>query len=58
MSPIDIIVIIGCVALGIYVVVSSIKNKKNGKTSCGCGCANCKNTACKANKQQTKKGEK
>ena len=55
MSPIDIIVIIGCAGLGIYVVINSIINKKKGKTSCGCNCSNCKNSACKSNQKQIKK---
>ena len=47
MSPIDIIVIIGCTLLGVYVIITSIKNKKKGKTGCGCNCASCSGCAYK-----------
>ena len=53
MSPIDIIVIIGCALLGVYVIVSSILNKKKGKTGCGCNCSNC--SGCAYSKKQTNK---
>lgn len=28
-------------AVVVMIVVSMIRNKKKGKTSCGCGCAHC-----------------
>ena len=42
MQPIEIIVIIACVLIVGGVIVTSIINKKKGKTSCGCDCSNCK----------------
>ncbi len=47
LSLIDILVIIGCVLLGAYVIISSIKNKKKGKSGCGCNCASCSGCAYK-----------
>lgn len=41
MKPIEIIVIIACALIVGGVIISSIINKKKGKTSCGCNCANC-----------------
>lgn len=41
MTPIEIIVIIGCVLIVGGVIITSIINKKKGKSSCGCGCADC-----------------
>ncbi len=41
MKAIDIIIILSCLALGIYIVISTIMNKKKGKASCGCDCSNC-----------------
>lgn len=41
MKPIDVLIAlfaVGIVAFSIYI---SRKNKKKGKTSCGCDCANC-----------------
>jgi len=29
------------VAVAVLIIVKTIKNKKNGKTSCGCGCSGC-----------------
>ena len=36
-------IIICAVLIGIVVaiIVSMVKNKRRGKSSCGCGCANC-----------------
>lgn len=36
-----IIVSLILIALVATVIVKLIKDKKNGKSSCGCGCANC-----------------
>ena len=47
LSLIDILVIIGCVLLGVYVIISAIKNKKKGKSGCGCNCASCSGCAYK-----------
>jgi len=41
MTLIEILVIIGCVVIVGGVIITSIINKKKGKTSCGCGCADC-----------------
>ena len=41
MSLIEIIVIVACVLIVGGVIVTSIINKKKGKTSCGCDCAHC-----------------
>lgn len=46
MSAIEIIVIIACVLIVSGVIIRAIINKKNGKNSCGCDCANC--SACQA----------
>ena len=43
MTPIDIIIIVLAVGIVGGVIALSIRNKKKGKTSCGCDCANCKN---------------
>lgn len=51
MQPIEIIVIVASVLIVVGVIVMSIINKKKGKTSCGCDCANCKK-AC-ASKRET-----
>lgn len=42
MEPIEIIVIIVCSLIVLGVVIMALINKKKGKTSCGCDCANCK----------------
>lgn len=52
MSPIDILIILGCIALTIGVIFTSIKNKKNGKTSCGCNCSTCLGCANRQKKEQ------
>ncbi len=41
MSLIEILVIVACVLIVGSVIAVSIINKKKGKTSCGCDCANC-----------------
>ncbi len=51
LSLVDVLVIIGCVLLGVYVIISSIKNKKKGKTGCGCNCASCSGCAYKKAKK-------
>ena len=55
LNLIDILVIVGCVLLGIYVIVSSIKNKKKGKTGCGCNCSSCSGCAYKKTKTDKNK---
>lgn len=36
------IIISGILLLIVYAIIAQqIKNKKNGKTSCGCGCGGC-----------------
>ena len=42
MEPIEIIVIIACVLIVGGVIVTSIINKKRGKTSCCGDCSKCK----------------
>ncbi len=41
MGALEIILIISCSLFVIGVIIKSIIDKKNGKTSCGCDCANC-----------------
>ncbi|MBE5736781.1 MAG: FeoB-associated Cys-rich membrane protein [Clostridiales bacterium] len=56
MNPIDVLIIIGCVAIVVGVIVTSIINKKKGKTSCGCDCAHCSGCANKTKtEEQTNK---
>ncbi len=52
MSAMDIIIIIGCALAVIGAIVSTILNKKRGKTSCGCDCANCSGCCNQANKNK------
>ncbi len=54
MNAVDIIIVIACVALVVGVVVTSIVNRKKGKTSCGCDCSKC--TCC--SHSQVPKNEK
>ncbi len=37
----EILLIVACVAIVVSVIVTSIINKKKGKTSCGCDCSSC-----------------
>ncbi len=55
MEFIEIVVIIACVLIVGGVIASSIINKKKGKTSCGCDCANCK--GCSLQKNNKSDGE-
>ena len=41
MKPIDYIIITAAVAAVVGVIIKSIRDKKNGKTGCGCGCESC-----------------
>lgn len=36
-------IIVGAVVFGtiIYIVIRLVKNKRSGKTACGCGCSSC-----------------
>ena len=52
MQPIEIIVIVVCALIVIGVITMSIINKKKGKTSCGCNCANCKNSCSKKGEEK------
>lgn len=54
MSAMDIIIIIGCVLAVVGAIVSAILNKKRGKTSCGCDCANCSGRCHQINNKETK----
>ena len=49
MTPIEIIVIIGCVLIVGGVITTSIINKKKGKTTCGC-CSDCSKCKCCSSK--------
>lgn len=53
MEPIEIIVIIASALIVGGVIIKSIINKKNGKTSCGCDCAHCK--GCQSKNQSNNK---
>ncbi len=45
---IDILIAVGAAAIVVAVIVTSIINKKKGKSSCGCDCSSClKNCSCK-----------
>ena len=53
MQLIEILVIIACVLIVGGVTITSIINRKKGKSSCGCNCANC--VGCRAmNKKEEK----
>ncbi len=55
MNWFDVLIIIFCIAIVVFAIIKAVIDKKNGKTSCGCNCANCKNNACKSkltNKKQ------
>ena len=41
MKPIDYIIIITALAIVVGVIIKSIRDKKNGKTGCGCDCNVC-----------------
>ncbi len=52
MEPIEIIVIIASVIVVVGVILKSIINKKQGKTSCGCDCKSCSGChSCNSNKE-------
>ncbi|MCR4925095.1 MAG: FeoB-associated Cys-rich membrane protein [Clostridiales bacterium] len=36
-----IIICVALVAIVVGIIFSMIRNKKKGKSSCGCGCSNC-----------------
>lgn len=56
MGVVEILVIIGCTLIVGGVIVKSIINKKNGKTSCGCGCSDCsKCHGCKSREDEKNK---
>lgn len=52
MSAIDIIIIVGCALAVVGAIITSILNKKRGKTSCGCDCANCSGCCNQSNKNK------
>ena len=53
----NIIVILILLAIVAWAVRCLIVNKKKGKTSCGCGCANCPSAGiCHGNKRNTPGG--
>ncbi|MBQ2714045.1 MAG: FeoB-associated Cys-rich membrane protein [Clostridia bacterium] len=53
MPFIDIVIIILAVGTLVGVVAWSIRNKKKGKTSCGCDCSKC--SGCSSCKETPKK---
>lgn len=55
MSAMDIIIIIGCAFAVVGAIITTILNKKRGKTSCGCDCANCSGHCHQAKNNQTNK---
>jgi len=54
MSALEIIVIIISILIVSLVTIFFIINKKKGKSSCGCNCANC-SKSCALNKKDTQK---
>lgn len=45
MKPLEIIILVGAIALVVFTIVFNIVRKKKGKTSCGCStgaCSSCK----------------
>ena len=44
----DILVLVAITILVIFAISMIIKNKRNGKNSCGCDCSHCSNS-CKNN---------
>lgn len=58
MKPIDYIIIGGVALVVAFVVVHLIKQKKEGKNGCGCGCASCPSAgACPTAQRNTKEEE-
>ncbi len=51
---IDIVIISLCFITVVGVTYLSVSNKKKGKSSCGCDCANCKGCSRYNQKDQTK----
>lgn len=56
MKPLDIVLIIGCVAVVLGVAIAAIIRKKKGKSSCGGDCVCC--GACSACKYAQKENKK
>ncbi|MDY6367198.1 MAG: FeoB-associated Cys-rich membrane protein [Clostridia bacterium] len=54
MGVLEIILIAVCAALVIGVVITSIIRKKQGKTSCDCGCDCCHCSGCSSKPKSTK----
>lgn len=58
MGILEILLIIACTAIVFGVIITSIINKKRGKSSCDCGCSACSkcsgcfNKAAKTEKQK------
>ena len=46
MGLLEILLIIGCAAIVIGVIITSIIRKKQGKSSCDCGCDCCACSRC------------
>ena len=41
------------VAIVAAIIISTVRNRKKGKSSCGCGCSNCPmSSACHRNKEK------
>ena len=56
MKPLDIVLIVACVAGGLGVAITAIIRKKHGKSSCGGDCGSC--GACSACKYAQKENKK
>ena len=51
----QVLLIVGCVAIVVGVIVSRIVAKKKGKPSCDCGCSDC--AACRLCKEAKEKNK-
>ena len=59
MTLTDIVIIILAVGIVAGSIALSIRNKKKGKTSCGCDCSNCKScSGCKSYEEYLKGKQK
>lgn len=49
----EILLIIGCAVIVAGVIITAVIRKKQGKSSCDCGCGCCGCTACHKGKKET-----
>ena len=56
MELIEIVVIAACVIIVGGVIITSLINKKKGKTSCDCDCSKCTGCACSKNIDNKQEG--